>query len=321
MTTKMGVMYRREQDPSGLIQAARRAEELGFDQFWVVEDCFYMGGISQAAIALAVTSKIEVGIGINPAVAHNAAILAMEYSTLERAFPGRLIGGIGHGVPIWMEQIGEKVASPLTAIEETTSAMKRLLNGERITVDGRYVKLSDVQLDPPPAQAPPILHGVVQTKSLQLAGQVADGILIPESCGPDYIRWAIDEMNTHRAEPGYVGVYVHCLIDEKDPDSAVDTMRRYVAGAVGNELSPTTSRLSYADELQQLIDKGGPDSLYESMPDQWVRDLAVSGSVERGRQSIRQFVDAGADSVIFVPIDHGADWDNWLTSSAQLLQR
>src|SRR5690554_8130443 len=109
MTTQIGVMYRREQNPSGLMQAARRAEELGFDEFWIVEDCFYMGGISQTAIALAATEKIKVGIGINPSVAHNAAILAMEYSTLERAFPGRLIGGLGHGVDIWMKQIGEKV--------------------------------------------------------------------------------------------------------------------------------------------------------------------------------------------------------------------
>lgn len=321
MTTEYGVMFRREQDPATLMEAARQAEELGFDQFWIVEDCFYIGGISQAAIALAATTKIKVGIGINPAVAHNAAILAMEYSTLERAFPGRLIGGLGHGVPIWMEQIGEKVASPLTAMEETTTAMKRLLNGERISVDGRYVKLKDVQLDPPPAKAPPVLHGVVQTKSLQLAGRVADGILIPESCAPAYVSWAVGEMNTHRTEPGYAGVYAHCLIDEENPDAAFDTMRRYVAGAVGNELSPTTRGLPYADELQKLIDAGGPDSLYKSMPDQWVKDLAISGSVESGRESIDALVEAGADSVIFVPIDHGADWDNWIKSSARLIQR
>lgn len=146
---EIGVMFRREQHPATLADRARRAESLGFDQFWIVEDCFYLGGISQAAIALTATSTIKVGIGINPGVAHNPAILAMEYATLARAFPGRLIGGIGHGVAEWMEQIGEKPASPLTSIEEITTSLIRLLNGERITVDGRYVKLTDVELDPP----------------------------------------------------------------------------------------------------------------------------------------------------------------------------
>ncbi|NRD60055.1 LLM class flavin-dependent oxidoreductase, partial [Corallococcus exiguus] len=119
MTTKphIGVMFRREQDPATLAAEARRAEALGFDQFWIVEDCFYMGGISQAAIALTATTTITVGIGINPGVAHNPAILAMEYATLARAFPGRLIGGIGHGVSEWMAQIGEKPASPMKSIE------------------------------------------------------------------------------------------------------------------------------------------------------------------------------------------------------------
>lgn len=315
---QIGVMYRREQDPANLIQAARRAEELGFDQFWIVEDCFYMGGISQTAIALAATKTIMVGIGINPGVAHNAAILAMEYSTLERAFPGRLIGGIGHGVDIWMKQIGEAVASPLTAIEETTSAMKRLLNGKRITVDGRYVKLTDVVLDPPPAQATPILLGVRAEKSMRLAGKVADGVLLAESSGADYIRWSRNLMDGSRDQPGTLGVYVHTWIDDNDPAGARSVMREVVAGAVGNEIAPNTAPLGYADELQKLIDAGGPPSLVKSMPDEWVTDLGISGSTEEGRASIEALAAAGADYVILTPMPEW-DWMQWLEDSASVL--
>lgn len=316
--SQIGVMYRREQDPAGLIDAARRAEELGFGQFWIVEDCFYMGGISQAAIALAATAQIKVGIGINPTVAHNAAILAMEYSTLARAFPGRLIGGLGHGVDIWMKQIGEKAASPLTAMEETTVAMKRLLAGERISMDGRYVNLTDVQLDPPPAVAPPILHGVRNEKSLKLAGRVADGILVAESAGSEYITWCRNHMDSQRETPGTVGLYVHALVNNKNPDTARDTMREYVAGAVGNEISINTAHLSYTDDLRKLIDAGGPPSLYRSMPDEWVRDLSAFGTRDETLQSLEKFVHAGADYVILTP---AAEWDwlPWLESSAAVL--
>lgn len=318
MGVPIGVVYSREQDPSGLPDAARRAEELGFDHFWIVEDCFYMGGISQAAIALASTTTIKVGIGINPGVAHNAAILAMEYSTLARAFPGRLIGGVGHGVGVWMEQIGETVASPLTAIEETTTAMKRLLDGERISVDGRYVKLTDVQLDPPPAEVPPILLGVRQEKSVRLAGRIADGVLLGTNSGVDYIKWSRDLMEEESDSPRTLGVFVHAWIDDKDPVAARDVIRRVVAGAIGNEIAPNTAVLSYVDELKSLIDAGGPESLYKSMPDEWVSDIGVGGSVAQARASIQNAADAGADFVALASMPEW-DWMQWLEASAAVL--
>lgn len=318
MSTQIGVMYRREQDPSGLMKAARRAEELGFDQFWIVEDCFYMGGISQTAIALAATEKIKIGIGINPTVAHNAAILAMEYSTLARAFPGRLIGGLGHGVDIWMKQIGEKVASPLTAMEETTTAMKRLLAGVRITMDGRYVKLTDVQLDPPPAEAPPILHGVRAEKSMQMAGRIADGVLLAENAGPAYIKWAREQFYTDRTEPGHIAVYAHALVDDTDRDGAFQKMRRVVANANQAGLSVGTELLSYAEDMQELVDEGGEEVLFQKMPDEWVHDLSVAGSVAEGRASIDRMVEAGAESVIFTPMPEW-DWMDWMEKVSALL--
>ena len=59
--------------PAGELPAfARRAEAAGFDELWVVEDCFYSGGVAAAAAALAATARVRVGIGILPAAARNA---------------------------------------------------------------------------------------------------------------------------------------------------------------------------------------------------------------------------------------------------------
>ena len=76
----------------------------GVDQMWFIEDCFYTAGISLAATALALTERLQVGIGILPAVARNPAVTAMEIATLAELAPGRLLAGIGHGVQEWMEQ-------------------------------------------------------------------------------------------------------------------------------------------------------------------------------------------------------------------------
>lgn len=102
----------------------------------------------------------------------------MEFATLARMFPGRLIAGIGHGVQSWMAQAGERVASPLTLLREHAEALRRLLAGEMVTTHGRYVQLDHVQLDWPPPSMPPLMIGGVGPKSVQLAAELGDGNLL-----------------------------------------------------------------------------------------------------------------------------------------------
>lgn len=321
----IGVMFRREQHPATLPSYAQRAEQMGFDQLWVVEDCFYLGGISQAAIALVTTSTIKVGIGINPGVAHNPAILAMEYATLARAFPGRLIGGIGHGVAEWMDQIGVKPASWLTSIEEITSSLRAILRGEHVTVDGRSVQLRDVELFEAPESVPPVLLGVRSEKSLRLAGRCADGVLLAESSGPDYVRWARSLMDGARREAGIPGageviVYANSLVSDRDTDAAKAAMRDIVAGMNGSTLLPSVSPTSFAGEMRALIEQGGADSLRQHMPDSWLHDLAITGSREDASESVARLAQAGADAVVLVAPET-VDWDAWLDDQAWAIPR
>ena len=145
MTTSIGAMIRRTVPPSQVVEHALAIQD-GYDELWVVEDLPYAGGISQLTAVLAATDSVAVGHGIAPAPFRNAAALAMEWAALAEFFPGRLIDGLGHGVQTWMEQIGARVASPLTLLEETTTAVRQLLAGEEVTIAGRYVQLTGVQL-------------------------------------------------------------------------------------------------------------------------------------------------------------------------------
>ena len=108
----------------------------------------------------------------------NVALTAMELATLERLFPGRLVAGVGHGVQEWMEQTGSRVASPLTLLREHATALRALLAGERLDVEGRYVRLRDVALDWPPASPPPLMLGGSGPKSLALTAELGDGTLL-----------------------------------------------------------------------------------------------------------------------------------------------
>ncbi|MDX3517754.1 LLM class flavin-dependent oxidoreductase [Streptomyces scabiei] len=181
---RIGVMHDRDWAPEGLPEFARRAEALGVDDLWVVEDLGWNGGVSAAAVALGATQRLRVGIGIAPAPLRSPALLAMELATLARVFPGRLVAGIGHGVREWMAQVGVAPRSPLALLEETITSVRALLRGEQVDLAGREVRLDGVKLVHPPAEVPPVVAGVVRARSLELSGRVADGTLIAEGHGP-----------------------------------------------------------------------------------------------------------------------------------------
>jgi hypothetical protein len=73
---------------------------------------------------------------------------------------GRFVPGVGHGLPAWIDQIGALPPKTVRALEETVTAVRRLLAGETVTTEGDYVRLREVRLEHPPDVAPPVLLGV-----------------------------------------------------------------------------------------------------------------------------------------------------------------
>jgi alkanesulfonate monooxygenase SsuD/methylene tetrahydromethanopterin reductase-like flavin-dependent oxidoreductase (luciferase family) len=178
MTPVVGAIHRPQLPPEHLVSSARAAEALGVAEVWVWEDCFLTAGVSAATAALASTDELTVGLGLMPAPLRNVAIAAMEIATVSRLFPGRFRVAVGHGVQDWMGQVGARAASPVTLLREYVVALRALLRGETVTTDGDYVRLDAVRLDWPPTMTPPVLIGAVGPRSLALAGEVADGVLL-----------------------------------------------------------------------------------------------------------------------------------------------
>lgn len=304
---RIGVRINREVPGAKLPALARQAERAGLDEMWVVEDCFYAGGIATAATALAATETIKVGIGVLPTVARNPAIAAMEIGALAELYPARLIPGFGHGVASWMRQIGAYPASPLATMEETLTAARRLLAGERVSMRGKYVRLDEVELDFPPAVPPPLLAGVRGPKSLALSGAAADGTVLAEPAPPEYVRAARREIELGRARPGAPGrhsvVTYNWLALDEDPQRA----RQRMAVAIGEELSRNEEAqlrpLPFADELLAVIDESAtPAELASRIRPEWIDRLSVSGDLDRCVDQVRRLHAAGSESVVLVPL-------------------
>jgi len=187
MPLRLGFVFTPAMPPERLRPVARAVEQAGLDELWVWEDCFTESGIASAALALGATERITVGIGLMPVPLRNVALTAMELATLERAIPGRLIAGVGHGVQSWMGQIGARVESPVTLLREYSTALRRLLDGETVTVDGRYLRLDGVALGWPPEGRVPVMIGGGGPVTLRLAAELGDGVLLANALTLDEV--------------------------------------------------------------------------------------------------------------------------------------
>ncbi|MFV0260752.1 MAG: LLM class flavin-dependent oxidoreductase [Acidimicrobiales bacterium] len=300
MAPALGVCFHRFQSAGDIVAQARAAEASGFDELWVVEDCFFTAGPPLAAAALAATDRIRVGIGIIPSRTRHPALIAMEFATLAQLAPGRFLGGIGHGVPHWMRQLEVQPASPLTALRETLTAVRQLLAGETVTTHGRYVNLTEVRLDLELDQAPPVSAGVQQARSLELSGRYADGTILAELCNPAYLAWA----RGHIAASGAGGSHrttVFCSASVKlDGAAAREAMVPFVAGVF--ERPPlAVQMLDFYPELQERAATAGWIDAVTRMPPEWWRQLGPIGTPDDAAGYLRSMRAAHADSLVIFP--------------------
>jgi alkanesulfonate monooxygenase SsuD/methylene tetrahydromethanopterin reductase-like flavin-dependent oxidoreductase (luciferase family) len=202
VTTTLGVVFRPQSPPERLREVVRAADAAGLAELWLWEDCFLEGGLTAASAALAWSDRLHVGIGLLPVPLRNPALAAMEIATVARLFPGRFRPGLGHGVLDWMGQVGARVPSPMTLLREHTTAVRDLLHGRTVDVDGRYVHLERVALDWPPAEVPPVLVGARGPKTVRLAGEVGDGVLLDSGLTVEQVRAASEQVAEGRAAAG-----------------------------------------------------------------------------------------------------------------------
>ncbi len=306
MSKRVGLVLGSTVGPPHLAETAATAERAGFDELWLSEDFFFTGGIGGAGIALGATERIRVGLGVVSAVVRHPALLAMELATVAGAHPGRFLPGIGLGVPDWMRQMNLMPDSPLTAVRESVTTVKRLLSGETVSEEGMVFASRDVTLTYPPETFLPVYMGVIGPKMLELAGEIADGSILSVGAGIDYVLWARDriESGRHKAgrmDPHEVTAFTIYAVDH-DRHRARDSVRRtlgfYKAAGGRNAL---TDVAGISEDLTDMLARGGADVVAREMPENWVDRLAVAGTPDEVVEKLGLLHEAGADSVALVP--------------------
>jgi 5,10-methylenetetrahydromethanopterin reductase len=295
---KVGVLVPPRLPAGELAGYAQQAEQLGFHEVWVAEDCFLHGAFVQAATILASTTSLQVGLGIIPAPARNVAFAAMEVATLAGMHPGRLIVGVGHGMPAWLDQVGARPASPLTVLREYVQVLRRLLAGQRVDFNGRYVRLHGVQLAHAPSVVPPVFTGVRGPKSLMLSGEVAQGTILAEPVTPEYLSLVTAQIPSADHE---IVAYNIAAVDD-DPPAARNRVRDALAVVGEPDWQPHVAVLDFAAELAELRrDSSSAAEFAATLPDSWIDRLAIVGRPERAMEQLAALHDCGAGHTVLLP--------------------
>jgi probable F420-dependent oxidoreductase len=145
---------------------ARRAEELGFDSIWATDhllhgSVFYrwpwLDPILSLTYAAGVTSRVRLGTSILVMPTRHPVHLAKELSTLQALSGDRTILGVGTG---WddreFEAMGMRKRERGPRTDEALDILRRLLAGERVSYDGRFTRLRDVEIGPPAEGRAPV---------------------------------------------------------------------------------------------------------------------------------------------------------------------
>ena len=300
------------------IELVRYAEANGFDAVWQADSRLVRDAVVPMAAFAATTDRIKVGSGVVDCWTRNPARLASTFSTLDDLAPGRIICGLG----AWWDPLASKVGisreRPLTVMREVVTVVRALLNNETVSFDGFFAKLDGVELDyvhqeRRPKQVP-IYIGATGMQMMELAGEIADGVVLNYLVSPAYNTGALAALG-RGAERGGRALdqidrpqLVVCSMD-RDRKAALDNARLLVTQYLGQQ--PHIMKASGVP--QELLDEiatvltwpATHDEVVAAsrmVPDHIVQMITASGEPDEVRATVSEYIATGCTTPILYPL-------------------
>jgi 5,10-methylenetetrahydromethanopterin reductase len=296
----------------------RYAEQRGFEAVWQAESRLVRDAVVPMAAYAAVTDKIKVGSGVINNWTRNIGLLAATYLTLDDLAPDRIICGIGAWWDPLARNVGIERRKPLTAMRETVEILRRLLNMERVTFHGEFIDVNGIELDVVHGRreprSVPIMIGATGDKMMELAGEIADGVVLNYCVPPEYNHRAMDLLARGAKRSGRTlddidrPQLVVCSVDP-DRDNAIDTTRELLTQYLAQQ--PHIAKASgVADEVVTQIQEilGWPATKEEIarakhlVPEDLIHRITASGTPEEARSKVGEYRRNGCTSPILYPV-------------------
>jgi F420-dependent oxidoreductase-like protein len=188
-------------DLAGGVDLARRAEGLGYDSVWVTHGSGRDSFVVLAAYGAA-TTQLGLGNGVVPIYPRHPITMAQAALTLSELTGGRFTLGVGVSHRASMEaMLGLTLREPLAVMREYVAVLRGALDGTA-AFEGRHYRVKWSSTVPERPAAPPIYLAALSRNMLELAGEIADGVVL-WLCSPSYVRAvAVPALGRGRARAG-----------------------------------------------------------------------------------------------------------------------
>jgi probable F420-dependent oxidoreductase len=302
--------------PEGYVALAREAEQRGYDTAWTGEvagpDAF-----TTLTLVAAHTTRLRLATGVIPFQTRTPTVLAQTAATLDRIAAGRFALGLGVSSPVVVEQWnGLPYRRPLEQLREAVHVIRAVLSGERVNFDGPHYRIRNLRLaGPPPAQPVKIYLGGLGPRMLELAGEVADGVLLnwlgPEAIGGCLAHVEAGARRAGRSLADFVtAAFIRACVTD-DPETARRLLARDITGYVTvDAYARFFEACGFADEVAAVTAAwraGDRAGAVTRISPRFLDALGVVGSAEFCRHRIAEYARAGLTMPVVFPVSPDAD--------------
>ncbi|MFE7741203.1 LLM class flavin-dependent oxidoreductase [Nocardia sp. NPDC057455] len=237
-------------DPRQVADLARRAEEAGWDGFFVWDHVVFPYGAVEVAdpwllltLIADATTRIRLGPLVTPVARRRPGTLARQTTSLDRLSRGRLVLGAGLGFTLEAEYgtWGEPAEPREVAgrLDEGLALLTELWSGEKVDFRGAHLRASDVTFHPTPVQRPrpPIWIGCNWPNRSPLRRAARWDGVVPMIVGsdgsfgptPQIVTELIGAVTEHRFDTGAFDVVITGRTPADRPDHACATVEAIAA--------------------------------------------------------------------------------------------
>ena len=270
------------------VARAKTAERLGFESVWVTQLPDARDASLVLAAYAAATQRLKLGTGVLPIYTRHPTAMAQMAATLDEVSGGRFILGIGISHKVTVEGMwGLKLERPVDAMREYLTIVRTSICEGSASIDGELFTTRWAYSAPHRPDLP-IMISALNPRMLELAGELADGVVL-WMCSPAYIRdHVIPTVTAGREKVGksldgfeVVAAVPVCLTSDRHGAQGVfrQTVERY-------SNLPYYRKMMDASGFKDELEAG---TISEGMLD----ELAGIGDEHQVRDAVRRYREAG----------------------------
>lgn len=302
---------------AAMAEVARKAEELGYERVYTTESLTDTLACDML-IALG-TQRIVVGSFIAIIYLRHPVIAALAATAISDASGGRFILGLGLGHDVRNRALGVRTGRPQEDLRSYATEVRGILEGRLVypelpvqTYQGQRLQFRR------PAQRVPIYTAAVGNRMVEVAGEVADGVLLymVPLARLGQVKEALARGASRAGrDPGEVevnlGLHVFLSEDlERARQRARQTLTYWVGLAAYNRAIAESGFVAEAARIREAFQRGDQAALAANITDEIIDEFCLVGPPSRCREHLAAFRAAGVDFVALAPdpVEPGEDY-------------